>query len=133
MLLTPPSKALENEVFTTWLHESGVVISVVKKEAVIDLEEAVANTYMVLEVSEGVKHPMLVDTRDIKSITKAARDHFSMKGRDNKVLAIALLVGSPLSRVIGNFFIGLNKSTVPVKLFNNAAPAMRWLNDFKEV
>ena len=47
-------------------------------------------------------------------------------------VAIALLVGSPLSRVIGNFFVGLNRSTFPLRLFTSEEEAIAWLRTFLE-
>jgi hypothetical protein len=40
---------------------------------------------------------------------------------------VALLVGSPVTRVIGNFFIGLNKPRWPVRLFRSESDALAWL------
>ncbi len=41
-----------------------------------------------------------------------------------------LLIGSPVSRVIGNFFMGLNKPIYPTKLFTDPQKAIRWLQTF---
>ena len=44
--------------------------------------------------------------------------------------AVALLVGSPLSRAIGNFYLGFNRPTVPTRIFNAEAAALEWLQTF---
>jgi len=72
----------------------------------------------------------LVDLRDINSITKEARDHFSMRDRKPAVSAIAMLVKSPVSSIIGNFFLGLNKPSVPTHLFTSEVKAVNWLEQF---
>jgi len=41
----------------------------------------------------------------------------------------AILVGSPVSRVMGNIYIGLNKPLVPTKLFTDEEVAVRWLKN----
>jgi hypothetical protein len=43
---------------------------------------------------------------------------------------VALLVGSPMSRAIGNFFIGLNKPLIPTRLFVSEPEALAWLRGF---
>jgi hypothetical protein len=95
------------------------------------LEDALENTKSVLKVSNGIKYPMMVDTREIRSISKEARDHFSMRNRNGNVNSIAVLIGSPVSVVVGNFFMGLNKPAVPTKLFTTPEKAFKWLEKFQ--
>jgi hypothetical protein len=122
-------KKIVTRVFTTWL-EDGVCRTKVKQAAVIELNDAIENSKTVIELSAGELYPLLVDLREINSIDKEARDHFSMKGRKPGVLAIAMLVKSPVSSIIGNFFLGLNKPTVPTHLFTSEAKALQWLEEF---
>lgn len=117
-------------IFTTWLDESGICRTVVKKNGAIGLIEAKDNTMEVEKISNGKLPPILVDIREIKSIDKQARDHFAMKNRAPKVCAIGVLIKSPLSKVIGNFFLGINLPSVPTKLFTSEEKALEWLKKF---
>jgi hypothetical protein len=38
-----------------------------------------------------------------------------------------LIIGGPLSRIIGNFFLSVNKPLYPARLFDNEASALAWL------
>ncbi|MGZ4077169.1 MAG: DUF7793 family protein, partial [Bacteroidia bacterium] len=116
--------------FSTWLGENEICYTVVKLNASIQLEDALENSQAVKEVSDGKVYPLLVNLKQINSITKEARDHFSMQNRSPGVCAIAMLIKSPVSKIIGNFFLGLNKSTVPAKLFTNEEKAIAWLKQF---
>ena len=118
---------IELRVFTTWIDENDICITLVKPNAVIELEDAVQNSDSVKKLSDGKIYPMLVNLKEIKSISKEARDHFSMQGRTPGVTAIGMLIKSPVSSIIGNFFLGLNKSAVPTKLFTNEGKAIAWL------
>jgi hypothetical protein len=42
-------------------------------------------------------------------------------------MAFAILIDSSVSRVVGNFFLGINKPAVPTKLFTNEKEAVKWL------
>lgn len=119
----------EAHVFDTWLKDN-IIYTKVKQASVIDLDDAIRNSRMVLEISAGTLYPILVDLRGISSITKEARDHFSMQGRNAQVSAVAMLVKSPVSNIIGNFFLGINKPSVPTHLFVSEAKAMKWLKQF---
>jgi hypothetical protein len=69
--------------------------------------------------------PVLADIRNLKSMTREARKHY---GRvTDVVLAIALLVASPATQVIANFFLGLNRPDVPTEMFTDEAQARAWL------
>ena len=114
-------------VFKTGFEPRGLVHRRVAPGSEIQLQDAKDNTAKVIEVSGGANYPILVDLKEIKSISKEARDHFSMRGRKPNVIAIAMLVSSPLSRIIGNFFLGLNKPTVPTRMFTSEEDAIRWM------
>jgi hypothetical protein len=129
-LPTPKNKIIELKAFSTWLGENEICYTVVKLNASIQLEDALENSQAVKEVSDGKVYPLLVNLKQINSITKEARDHFSMQNRSPGVTAIAMLIKSPVSKIIGNFFLGLNKSTVPAKLFTNEEKAIAWLKQF---
>lgn len=120
---------IELKAYVTWLDEDNIVWTVVKEKANIDLEDAKENSIVVNGLIKSGKSP-LVDTRSLHSITKDARDHFSMKGRDTNVSSIAIIVGSALSRMVANFYLGINKPKVPVRLFNNDASAIKWSKSF---
>jgi hypothetical protein len=72
----------------------------------------------------------VVDYRGIASQDRAARAWYASPNTGKHVCAVALLVGSPLSRIIGNFFMGLNKPPFPVRIFGDEAEALAWLTGF---
>ena len=43
----------------------------------------------------------------------------------------ALVVGNPLSRALGSFFIGLNRPRVPTKLFDSVENGVQWLKTIR--
>lgn len=116
--------------FKTYMRADGICHSIVESGAEITLRDAEENSRTVKAVSQGNKPPILVDIREILSITKEARDHFSMKGREPGVSAIALHIKSPVSRVIGNFYLGISRPKVPTRLFNSEAQAVKWLQKY---
>jgi hypothetical protein len=120
-------KDIETKAFVTYLNEDGIAITRVKQDAEITITEAKANTNAVIKLTGGRTCPILVDTRRIKSISNEAREHFAMRGRIAHVNSIALLIQSPVSRIIGNFYISLNKPAVPTRLFTDEAAALLWL------
>ena len=77
-----------------------------------------------------VKTRVLVDMSAVTEISKEARDYFANERTASIQRATALLTRSPVSRVIGNFFMGLNKPISPTRLFTDPQKAIKWLETF---
>ena len=115
---------------TIILDNSGIVKCCVHKGYYLELEDAKENLKIIKELGNGKSLPVFVDIRDAKGGSKACRDYLASSEAAEIQKACALLVESPLSRLIGNFFIGLNKTKFPTKLFTNEDEAMDWLLHF---
>jgi len=76
------------------------------------------------------KTRVLIDMSKVTEIVKDARDYFANERTASIQRATALVVNSPVSRVIGNFFIGLNKPITPTQLFTDPHKAIKWLHTF---
>jgi hypothetical protein len=131
MLLPPVDvHVIKTTAYSTWMGKDGVARTVVKPDIEVTLREAQENTNAVFALYVDRKFPLLIDARNIKYITKEARDHFSIRNRETKITAFAILIYSPLSRIIGNFFMGLNKPSVPARLFTDEEQAVQWLKQY---
>ena len=128
--LVPPNNAIEISTFFTWMGNDGICRTITKDNAEINLDNAAENTKTVTSFYSNKKFPLFIDSRSIKSITRDARKHFSTNNRDTKINAMAIMVKSSLSRVIGNFFMGLNKPQVPARLFDDETVAINWLKQY---
>jgi len=81
-------------------------------------------------ISEGKKNPLLVDIRQQKSISREARLFYSGKEFTDQVTSLAFVVESAISKVLANFFLGLNKPPYPTRLFTNEDEAIEWLKNY---
>lgn len=124
-----PKNAINVTGYWTWMGSDGIARTKVKPEIDITINHALENTEVVTSFYVDKKFPILIDARGIKSMTREAREHFSTRGRDSKTNAFGIVIKSPLSRVVGNFFLGLNKPAVPTKLFDNESDAIEWLKN----
>lgn len=70
---------------------------------------------------------VLVDLRRIASIDRAGREFFM--DLNPHYTATALLAGSPATRMLANFFLGLKRGTNPVRMFTSEQDAIDWLRD----
>lgn len=115
-----------------WLEGDGIVRFTYFPKVEVTLADAKKSIAVVLKISKGKTQPLFVDSRGIKSMEREARTYYAGEEAAKAVSACALLIGSPISRVIGNFFLGINKPKFPVKLFTSESEAIEWLRRFIE-
>jgi hypothetical protein len=113
------------------MGSDGIARTKVKPGSEVKIEDAKENSVIVNGLVSENNFPLIVDTTQIVSMTKEARDYFAIHKRDSKVIGIAIIRNSSLGNMVANFFIGLNKPTVPVKLFNHESDAIKWCDQFK--
>lgn len=110
-----------------WLEEDGIVRVKWGAHVRIGLAEAREAMHAISVVCGGKATPAFVDMTEITAIDREARLYFAGEETAKVESAAALLVGSPLTRAIGNFFMGLNKPLIPTRLFTSEAEALAWL------
>jgi hypothetical protein len=89
-------------------------------------EDLAKTTIVELKVLGGGKPiPVLVDIRQMKSVSREARAIFG--GPHAAFSALALLADSPRTQVIANFFIALSHPKVPTQMFSDEEKALAWL------
>jgi len=71
--------------------------------------------------------PILVDMRELTKFERGAREHYVSV--QETVSAIALLVESPVTRMMANFFIGMRRVATPMKMFADSSEAVAWLHE----
>jgi hypothetical protein len=85
----------------------------------------------IVTLAAGTLRPALVDIRSMHMLTRDVRT-YSMETQDiHMVSAAALLVRSPLSRMIGNIIMKIfAPAGIPLRLFTAEDNAMTWLKGF---
>lgn len=128
----PSDRKIHNAgCFSAWLRNDGIGYSLVTAGSEVNLEDAEAGVEIIRSLDKGRQIPIIVDIRRIKSISKEARKHFAADRVRPSATAVGLLISSSVSRVIGNFFVQLNKPKVPTRIFNRPEEASEWLSRYK--
>ena len=126
---------MEKDVIETskgklWLVEDSIIFITIKQGAEIDVDDIKEMQKANVKLYSGNKHVICADIRNLKSTTKAARDYAGSLKSAETTSAIALIISSPLSRVMGNFFIRITRPPYPTKLFTDKERALEWLKQF---
>lgn len=78
----------------------------------------------------NIARPAIIDLTGVLSISSDGRQYIAEEIAKIGVPATALIVKSRISRLIGSFFIGINKPDFPVKLFDDTEKAENWIQGF---
>ena len=124
-----PLGTMRTRICSFELLERGFVLARLDEGAVMHLEDARECLDATWKVAGEKRRPVLVDMTRMAGEDRAARLYFVSDEAVNKYSAVALLVASPVSRVIGTFFLRLSEHKVPTRLFTDEAEAARWLED----
>ena len=104
-----PTIEKDNIHFT--LREDNILYIECLPNTIMTIDEGKLSTEIGLELNEGNPGPLFCDLTNVVKMTKECRKHFS----------------SPISRIIGNFFLGANKPIRPTRLFTKKTEAIKWL------
>ncbi len=125
-------KEIKTRTAKIWLGDDGIIRATALPITEQTLVDAEADVAAIVKVGQGKRRPVLADIRKIKSTSRAGRQLYSKDETAKIVSAVAFIIGSPISKVIGSLFLGLSRLPVPVKLFTLEAEAIEWLKGFLE-
>jgi len=119
-----------NSIGEAWI-ENGILYGKYTVEH-IDLDLAKKLIALRIEKSGDSTYPVFVDVTDVKTVSKEARETLATGDGIKNMSACALVVGSPVNRLLGNFFLSVSKPGVPTRLFTSKEDALVWLSTFKK-
>lgn len=93
----------------------------IEEEDLLELKEAN------VKISNGQPYAVLIDSGMMTHITKEARELLASKEFAQNSIAKALLVRSLGHRIVGQFYIRVNKPHVKTELFTDREKAIKWL------
>ncbi len=120
-------KTIETATATVELRNDGIVEIRMKDGAEETLETVKQIERATLELAEGTVSILAV-LGGMKSVTAEARYYIGRSDAlSGHIRRSALVVASPVSRVIGNVYLMLSSSRTPTRIFTSEADAVAWL------
>lgn len=120
----------ENDFAEFWLHE-GILYFIYKNGSVIHLEAAKKIVAERLKLQQGVAYPVFCDLRGIRDSDKAARDYLAREGSE-LVKAVGALVESPVTKVMLNFYLKIDRPRTPTQMFTSQDDALLYLRAYTD-
>jgi len=118
---------LSNEKFELFILDKHIYKLKPRAGVELDVEDGYELRRNFLIFSKGNKFAVLTDASSFFSTTNELRELLASKEFTDKRFATAIVTQSMASKIIGNFFIRVNKPASPTKLFSNEEEAFQWL------
>jgi hypothetical protein len=125
-------KEQTSSVARLWLGEDGIVRIIHHPDVEVTLADAEDTMVAYLKINQGKRCPLYVDTKTMKSLTREARHYYASEEAARVASAVAIIVGTPVSKVLGNFYLGLSNPRLPTRLFSDEDEALEWLKGYLE-
>ncbi len=116
----------ETEHIKMWISD-GVFHSSYPPDLVVTLEIAKQIVLDRIAYTEGIEYPVLVDIRNIKKVAFAASKYWASKESYQSISRLAVFSDKPLSRIIFNFYLVVDKPFRSTKYFTNKGSAYLFL------
>jgi len=118
-------------------RNDGILVMDMHKGTHMTVEYAKEILSTVQQEAPDTKFPVLMLAKNVKGADKEARRLFKNTdpqhpGPYHITKVCAMVVGSGISKMIGNMVIIINKPPFPAKLFSDEEKAITWLKEFKD-
>jgi hypothetical protein len=123
VMILPPSKTLREGCVEGHLTDDCIVWLKFDQGASVTFEDSQASYRMVADLTHAdTPHCTIVDIRGVrKSSAKARRNNIHSKAR-----AMAILIASPVSRMLANAYLLVRRPEIPMRLFTCKDEARKW-------
>jgi len=119
---------IENEFARFWI-KNGIMYGEYKDNVTINLDAARKVAGIRVQLSNNKPFLNLAYITALNKVTKEARDFFSTGEGMHCIKKLALITTSPISKMVGNFFLQISKPTTPTRLFTREEDAVTWLKE----
>lgn len=118
----------QNDFAEFWIEDS-ILYFVYKPGSRINLQAAKRIVEDRVNLQNGVAYPVFCDMRNVMDSDKSARDYLAKEG-SNLVKAVAVMIDSPITKMMLNFYLAVNKPITPTRLFTDKNQALEYLNSY---
>ena len=125
-------KQLELSTGSVELNDDGIAVWTSHRGAHETLASAKEIVAAYERLGGGRRLRIVADIRGVRVADRAARQHFSSDDMVAVASAMAVVIDSGISRIIGNFFMGLNKPRIPTRLFTSVDAGVEWAKGLPE-
>jgi len=119
----------ENDFAEFWI-ENGILFFIYKPNKIVDLEAAKLIVQDRVKAQNNTPYLVFCDLRELREMNKEARDYLAKEG-SQLVKTVAILTGSPVTKLMVNFYMSLNRPITATRMFTDKDKALEYLQSLK--
>lgn len=120
-------KKITTSKFEVTLLENGIVENYIKAGIVVEAEDLEELKKISSDLAGHKPYMILVTSGELASFSKEARELSASKAFITNAEAKAIVVDSIAKKIIGNFYLKVNKPYLQTRLFSDREKALEWL------
>lgn len=120
-------KKIDSPVGSVSLWENGILHTHTKAEMEINVAICEEIHQIALEITNGKPYPNLFTFTKYVLPDEDSRNFMLLPKRLALTCADAIVVNSLAQKIIGNFYLKINRPPIPTKLFSKQEDAEKWL------
>jgi hypothetical protein len=117
----------ENNYIKLWVEED-ILYCMYKKDCIVTIDAAKEIVSFRMKFQKGKSYKVMLYTSLMGMVTPEARQYLSQEGYQG-VTRLAMITNSPISTLMGNLFVSINKPPRPTRLFKTREEALKWLKN----
>ena len=123
-----PNNEFKTEIAKIQLYSNKIIETVIKDNEFIDPEDVVEIKSFNKKLMKDKSFALLINIGKGNTISKDAWNVVISKRYDDQTIAKAIIVKNPVHFLLGEMYLGLNKTFVKTKFFNKKKSALKWLD-----
>ena len=129
----------EREVLTTsvsrlWVDDDDILHVEYRAGVALSAERVREQLEAAVAVAGDRPMRVLADmSRDVGTGDRAARDALGGPESAARTIAVAVIVGSAVTRAVASFFLAVTRPPFPLRMFTSEAEGLAWLRTFPPV
>ena len=112
------------------LRSDGIVLITYPKHFSFTLKDSVESVNAIGQLTKGVPHPILKIPGEYTTVDKDTRLHVAKGDGARFSVAEAFIIKSLAHKLIGNFYLSVEKPQKPTRFFTKVSDAEDWLKTF---
>ena len=119
---------IDTEIADIWIDANRIIHVDFRDSDLHGLPQAQSITEAHNQLAKGTPCPVLADIQSVRvGADRQARKHYVSAEASQMKTAMAMLVQSPMQRMLGNIFFKINRPPYPTRLFSEEEEAVNWL------
>jgi hypothetical protein len=112
------------------LRSDGIVLITYPDNFAFTLKESIESVNAIGEITNGIPHAILKIPGKYTTVDKDTREHVAKGDGARFSIAEAFILKSLAHKLIGNFYLSVEKPQKPTRFFNDIPSAENWLRTF---